>query len=189
MSDVTHDARPLVLTLRLDDRSQLRFDRERSTHFPPGRTAVGAHVTLFHALPASSRGDVEDELARHQDRAPFTVAVGEPFPLGRGVAYGLRSTELDALHRELQQRWERLLTPQDRQRFTAHVTVQNKVTPEQARETLARLRAAFVPVDATAVGLQLWRYEGGPWSPLCRYDFAGRTGEPGEPAGPDVLTA
>ena len=163
--------RPLVLTLELDEATQLRFDRERATYFPAGRTAVGAHVTLFHALPSSSRPDVQAELLRQQARAPFPVEVAEPFALGRGVAYRLTSPELDRLHRELQDRWRELLTPQDRQRFRAHVTVQNKVTPEQARETLALLRAAYQPSDATALGLQLWRYDGGPWTPLARYEF------------------
>lgn len=170
------DDRPLVLTLRLDRATQARFDRERSLLFPPGRTAVGAHVTLFHALPGSLRNDIERELDRHRSLAPFSVAVTEPFPLGRGVAYGLRSPELDELHGELQGRWRDALTPQDRQRFRAHVTVQNKVTPELARETLVGLRAAYAPVEATALGLELWRYDGGPWTPLARYDFGGPSG-------------
>lgn len=170
------DDRPLVLTLRLDEASQSRFDRERSALFPPGRTAVGAHVTLFHSLPGVLRPDVEAGLAQQATRSPFPVVVTEPFPLGRGVAYGLRSTELDRLHRALQDRWREQLTPQDRQRFRAHVTVQNKVTPEEARETLTRLRTAYAPVDATALGLELWRYDGGPWTPLARFDFTGPPG-------------
>ena len=171
------DDRPLILTLRLDEQSQDRFDRERATYFPPGRTAVGAHVTLFHALPATLRADVEAELARlAQQHPPFPVAVTEPFPLGKGVAYRLRSPRLDALHRSLQDRWQAELTPQDRQGFRAHVTVQNKVTPEVARATLAQLRAAYVPADATAQGLQLWRYDGGPWTALTSSDFAGPDG-------------
>jgi 2'-5' RNA ligase len=176
MTTDIRDDRPLVLTLRLDDATQARFDRERAELFPRGRTAVGAHVTLFHALPGSSRRDAEDELARQQDRAPFTVRVGEPFSLGRGVAYALHSPELDALHRELQVRWQARLTPQDRQRFRAHLTVQNKVTAERARETLTRLLAAYEPVEANALGLQLWRYDGGPWTPLGHGDFSGPVG-------------
>jgi 2'-5' RNA ligase len=167
------DERPLVLTLRLDEATQDRFDRERADHFPPGRTAVGAHVTLFHALPGASRSDVEDALAGQQRRPAFPVEVAEPYSLGRGVAYGLRSPELDALHRALQDRWRQHLTPQDRQRFRAHVTVQNKVTAEVARATLAQLRVAYRPTGATARGLDLWRYDGGPWTLLRRFDFTG----------------
>jgi 2'-5' RNA ligase len=166
-------SRPLVVTLRLDEVVQARFDRERAALFPPGRTAVGAHVTLFHALPASCREDAEEVLAGHRALARFPVEVTEPFPLGRGIAYGLRSPELAALHRGLQDRWRDVLTPQDSQSFRPHVTVQNKVDPGLARETLTRLRAAYVPVEATALGLELWRYDGGPWTPLARYDFEG----------------
>jgi 2'-5' RNA ligase len=173
MTALDPDERPLVLTLRVDDATQTRFDRERAAHFPSGRTAVGAHVTLFHALPGSSRPDVEEVVTGQQDRAAFSVAVTEPFGLGRGVAYGLRSPELDALHRELQERWRAVLTPQDRQRFRPHVTVQNKVTLETARATLAQLRAAYRPTVTTALGLELWRYDGGPWLPLRRFDFSG----------------
>ncbi len=168
--------RPLVLTLRLDGSTQARFDRERASYFPPGRTAVGAHVTLFHALPGSMRQAVDAVLDRHRSRTPFPVAVTEPFSLGRGVAYGLRSPELDELHRGLQAEWRDVLTPQDRQRFRAHVTVQNKVAPEVARQTLDLLRAAYVPVAATGLGLELWRYDGGPWTLLARYDFDGAGG-------------
>ena len=134
---------------------------------------MGAHVTLFHALPGASRPEVERELTAQRDRAPFPVRVGEPFSLGRGVAYRLVSAELDALHRQLQERWRALLTPQDSQRFRAHVTVQNKVTPEHARDTLARLRAAYRPDDAAGLGLELWRYDGGPWTSLARHEFEG----------------
>jgi 2'-5' RNA ligase len=162
-----------VLTLRLDEATQARVDRERAALFPPGRTAVGAHVTLFHALPGSTRGDVEGVLGQHRSLAPLPVAVTEPFLLGRGVAYGLRSPALEDPHRALQDRWRDALTPQDRQRFRPHLTVQNKVAPEVARETLARLREAYVPVRATGLGLELWRYDGGPWTPLARYDFGG----------------
>ena len=56
------DDRPLVLTLRMDEAAQARFDRERAAWFPAGRTAVGAHLTLFHALPGALRDRVEADL-------------------------------------------------------------------------------------------------------------------------------
>jgi len=173
MGSADENDRPLVLTLRLDDGTRARFERERAALFPTGRTAVGAHATLFHAVPGRIRPDVEQVLDRHRSLAPFLVAVTEPFSLGRGVAYGLSSPELLALHRGLQDRWRDALTAQDRQRLRPHITVQNKVTPEVARATLARLRAAYVPADATGLGVELWRYDGGPWTPLGRYDFVG----------------
>lgn len=165
-------SRPLVLTLQLDRATQDRFDRERREHFPRGRTAVGAHVTLFHALPGAEEPAIRMTLASTANATDsFTVSVGEPASLGNGVAYPLRSTHLQALHGGLQRLWWPRLSRQDQQGFRPHVTVQNKVAAEVARRTCAELRAAFTPVSCTAVGLDLWRYDGGPWTPLASLPF------------------
>jgi hypothetical protein len=42
---------PLVITVALDADAQERFDAARTRWFPPGRTEVGAHLTMFHAVP------------------------------------------------------------------------------------------------------------------------------------------
>jgi 2'-5' RNA ligase len=162
---------PLVVTLVLDEAAQGRFDRERAALFPAGRTAVGAHVTLFHALPGERADAVGADLAEVAGRPAFPVLVTGLQPLGRGVAYRLRSDGLAAVHAALRARWEPWLTRQDAQPFHPHVTVQNKVTPAEARATLARLEAAFAPPEVTATGLALWAYAGGPWEPLSRYAF------------------
>jgi 2'-5' RNA ligase len=163
---------PLVVTLLLDEAAQAGFDRERAALFPAGRTAVGAHVTLVHALPGEHAGQVGEDLAAVAGRPAFPVAVTGLQPLGRGVAYRLRSAELAAVHAGLRARWEPWLTRQDAQPFRPHVTVQNKVTPQEARATLARLEAGFAPREVTATGLALWAYAGGPWEPLSRFPFA-----------------
>ncbi len=171
MSGEPEDERPLVVTLQLASAAQKRFQAERAELFPAGRTAVGAHVTLFHALPAYLRQDVEAELGRLAAMAPFPVAVVDVVPLGRGVAYRLATEEGQRLHRRLQDRWLPHLTRQDAQPLRPHVTVQNKVEPEVARATLERLRAAFRPEVTRAVGVELWRYDGGPWTLLRRWGF------------------
>ena len=157
--------RPFVVTLEIDDEAQDRFDRERAALFAPGRTQVGAHVTLFHAVPGAAEPAVLAALAAAAAaREPFPVEVVELMPLGRGVAYRLRSAELLALHAELRRAWWDQLSPQDRQGFRPHVTVQNKVSPELAGLTLTRLRQGFAPFLVTARALRLWRYDGGPWT-------------------------
>ncbi len=163
---------PLVVTLEIDPVAQGRFDQERAEFFPTGRTQVGAHVSLFHAVPGESVNPVVDDLAAVAERAPFPVVVQDVMPLGRGVAYRLVSTELSDLHRDLQSRWWDMLTAQDRQGLRAHVTVQNKVQPEAARDTLGALRVRFEPFVTDARGLRLWRYDGGPWTALRRFAFA-----------------
>lgn len=159
------DERPLILTVALDAASQARFDALRRAHFPPGRNHLAAHVTLFHALPAEHAPAVRADVADAARRPSFDVEVAGLRPLGRGVAYVLRSPELDALRAALTARWRPWLTAQDARRFAAHVTVQNKVTPAAARALLDDLRASFVPGTARAEGLDLWRYDGGPWVP------------------------
>jgi 2'-5' RNA ligase len=164
-------AAPLVITLALPDDVQARLDDERTRWFPAGRTAVGAHVTLFHAVPGEFETQARADLAA-QAGPPFDVRVAAVLPLGRGAAYAVESTELARRHRALQQQWWPHLTRQDQQGLRAHVTVQNKVEPAVAKQTVVMLTAGFTPYEVTAVGFDLWRYEGGPWTHLTRVPFA-----------------
>ena len=157
---------PLVVTLVLDAETTDRFERERAQYFPSGRTAVGAHLTLFHAVPGERLDDVLEDVREQARRPAFDLAVSEVFALGRGVAYRLESAELVELHDRLQQAWRDGLTQQDRQPLRPHVTVQNKVEPDRARSTLAHLSAVFTPFTATARAVAVWRYVGGPWEPV-----------------------
>lgn len=166
------DVPPLVLTLRLDEAAQERFDALRRAHFPPERNHLQAHVTLFHALPGAREDEVRADLAGCAQRPAYDLDVVRVRSLGRGVAYDLRSTVLAEQRAELARRWAPWLTPQDARPHAAHVTVQNKVTPEQARALLRALQASFVPGTVRATGLALWRYLGGPWEPLGTYRFS-----------------
>jgi hypothetical protein len=178
VSDTTADGHPLIITLQLDSRAQERFEAERAELFPAGRTAVGAHVTLFHALPALLRADAEAELGRLATGPAFPVRVSGLLPLGRGVAYRLAAPPADALHRRLQERWAPHLTRQDAQPLRLHVTVQNKVEPDVAKATIERLGATFRPGTTRAVGLELWRYDRGPWTLLHRWGLGTGTAQP-----------
>lgn len=157
---------PLIVTLALDAASQERFDALRRRHFPPQRNHLSAHLTLFHALPGELEREVRQDLAQAAERPPLTLRVTGLRFLGRGVAYALRSPELDALRQALAARWGPHLTNQDRQPHRPHVTVQNKVDPETARATLRELERGFVPYDVTGCGLALFRYLGPTWEPL-----------------------
>ena len=160
---------PLILTLGLADPAQALFQRLRNRHFPPERNLVPAHVSLFHALPGEARERIVARLDRLAEQALAVrpaVRVDAPFPLGRGVGFRLVSPELQSLRARLATDWADWLTPQDRQGFRPHVTVQNKVAPETARALLARLQRGFVPFDTEGVALRLWRYLDGPWEAL-----------------------
>jgi 2'-5' RNA ligase len=159
-----------IVTLAVDAASQARFDRERLRWFPPERNQIAAHLTLFHTLPESS--DTETPIdAAASARAAFPMRVAELRSLGRGVAYFLQSQALAGLHSELAHAFAEHLTPQDRQGFRPHVVVQNKASAPEVSEALTTLRAAFQPFTVTAVGIDLWRYLGGPWQFLRRFEF------------------
>ena len=161
-----------VVTLRLDDGTQARFDALRTKYFPPERNLIGAHLTLFHTLPEESW--VREELGSVcGGMRRFGVEVDGLRSLGKGVAYTVRSGELMRLHGGLAAAFAAELSAQDKQRFQPHVVVQNKVTAEAARALLILLRAGFVPSAGEGVGVDLWRYLGGPWEHRETFRFGG----------------
>jgi 2'-5' RNA ligase len=158
---------PLIVTLALDSESQTRFEAERRAYFPPHLNRIPAHVSLFHALPGEEQAAVRSLLEETAARmSPFPVRVDALMPLGRGVAYRLRSDALQTLHAELRRAWLPWLTPQDRQGFRPHVVVQNKVS---------------------AAGLLLWHYEGGPWTSAGSFDFT-QAGAPAATPAPAAIS-
>ncbi len=156
---------PLILTLVLDAASQAFFDRLRRQHFPPERNVLDAHLTLFHALDGQQEAAILADIRAAVEPA-FPIEVHGLRSLGRGVAYTIASERLAALRGRLATVWAPMLTAQDRQRFTPHVTIQNKVGAAEARALLTTLQAEFAPFQARATGLALWRYQGGPWEAI-----------------------
>ena len=163
---------PLILTLALHPEDQDRFEQLRQWHFPPERNLIPAHLTLFHHLPGPELASVQANLeaaSAHQPR--FTIEVTGLRSLGRGVAYTLHAPTLLALRAGFARHWHDYLTPQDRQGWRPHITIQNKVAPAEAASLLANMQAAFAPFEVRAEGLALWRYEGGPWTLASRHAF------------------
>jgi len=160
----------VILTLLLDERSQGYFDGLRRAHFPPERLVVGAHVTLFHALPDGAEALV-DGVLRERAPEPSPVAVIGVRSLGRGVAFTLDAPGVAPVRAALAEAFSPVLGRQDRQPWRPHVTVQNKVTPAAAAALLAQLSVSFVPFEARAEGLVLWHYRGGPWELAARRAF------------------
>jgi hypothetical protein len=162
----------LILTLQLDPASQLFYEELRRRYFPPERNLIPAHLSLFHQLPDEK---FTYQVLHKSAAAYVSFGLAEPAPrsIGRGVAIFYRSEVLAELHRALSTAFQPCLIPQDRQRFQAHIVIQNKVAPEIARETLSRIHADSL-IEPRAIGLTLWRYLGGPWEHLCHFPFAAR---------------
>jgi 2'-5' RNA ligase len=168
------DDAPLILTLRFDKTSFARFDAVRRMHFPPARNHIPAHLTLFHHLPGVRYGEITDGLASVVARqAPIQLVVSSLRFLVQGTAYVIDSPELQRLRAEIAGRWSTHLTRQDAQGFRPHVTIQNKADAATAKALFKKLSTSFVPFEAMATGLLLWRYRGGPWEPAGEYRFTG----------------
>ena len=162
---------PLIVTLTLAPPAQAVFEALRRRYFPPERNVIDAHLTLFHALDGNRESAVLDDIAALHQRA-FDISATGPRSLGHGVAIAISSVTLMALRAALARQWADMLTPQDRQGFSPHVTIQNKVTAAQARALHAELQQSFAPFSAAAIGVAVWRYRGGPWDPVTMVPFA-----------------
>ena len=104
---------PLVVTLALPEAVQERLDALRREWFPAGRTAVGAHLTLVHAVPGALEAEVRDDLGAAAATGPVAVRFSGVMSLGRGAAYAVESPDLARRHDELQRGWWSHLTRQD----------------------------------------------------------------------------
>ena len=170
MSD---DARPLIVTARFDTATFLQLDALRRAYFPPERNFIPAHLTLFHALPGARASEVRDVLrAVTVEQEACKLDFSALHSLGRGVAFDVQAPALVALRQRIAGSFRDVLTPQDAAGYRPHVTIQNKVSPDDARALLDKLRAAFAPWSGEATGLLVWRYLGGPWALEGEFPFA-----------------
>ncbi len=149
------------------------MDALRRAHFPPERNHLSAHVTLFHALPPSAEAELREVLARLAAGPAPPGRIEGVMSLGRGTAVKLASPALLALRAELAERFSGLLTAQDQATPRLHVTVQNKVSPAEAKALQAVLAPQLHLREFRFAGLGLHAYCGGPWRLLKRCAFRG----------------
>ncbi|MEJ7934791.1 2'-5' RNA ligase family protein [Sphingobium sp. AN558] len=148
-------------------------DGLRRAHFPPERNRLPAHITLFHHLPPSVLDEVTQRLSSICAGPPPPARLAEIMLLGRGVAYRIESAALMAMRDDLAHAFTGMLTPQDQARPRLHVTVQNKVSPQEAKALAARLNADFSPRPFAIAGLAAWHYRAGPWELAGKGMFRG----------------
>ncbi len=132
-----------------------------------------AHLTLFHHLPPSLERELGQRLATYTAVPAPRARISGVIDLGAGTAFRVESEELEDIRQDLAEAFRGLLTPQDRAPWRAHVTIQNKVEPKEARSLQQRLRATFEPRPLSIKGLASWRYLGGPWEPIRSHVFRG----------------
>lgn len=164
-------AGPLILTADLGAADFAWLDAQRRAHFPPDRNVLGAHLTMFHALPPSLEEEVRRQLKTVTAAPPPTAVISGLINLGGGVAYRVQSPALDAARADFAAHFHGSLTAQDAGVWRAHVTIQNKVPAAKAKALFERLGSDFKPRPLRIRGLALHRYLGGPWEPLGRFAF------------------
>ncbi len=161
----------LIVTAELGAADFAWLDDQPRTHFPPERNQLDAHLTMFHALPPSLETEVRTQLKAHCKGSRPTATLAGVMNLGGGVAYRVSSPELDAIREAIADHFHGSLTSQDSDRWRAHVTIQNKVTPSEAKTLFNRSEKDFRPRPLMIRGLALHRYLGGPWESLGRWAF------------------
>lgn len=163
---------PLIVTAKMDEETQVFFDRLRQKYFPPERNFLSAHITLFHHLPAEMIFEIEDFLERiASDQETFALNFSSVRFLGRGTAIEIESPALSDLRAKLAVYWHGVLTNQDKQKFRPHITIQNKVAPIEAKILFEETKNNWKPKKGTVIGLQLWHYRGGPWESVKEFYF------------------
>ena len=163
---------PLILTPRFADSDIEYFDRLRSEHFPSARNFLRAHLTMFHRLPGEY-GEKIDATLEDEMRCSgtFSVDVAALRHLGAGVAFTVTSEQLSSVRARLKSAFLPWLGPQDLQKWQPHITVQNKVSRAAADALYVSLSTGLEPRSVEVLGLDLWRYLGGPWEHRMFYPF------------------
>lgn len=164
---------PIIVSALFAPEDHAWLDGLRRRHFPPERNQLAAHLTLFHHLPPGIEAELRQRLAALAAApAPRAEAVG-PMNLGRGVAIRIVSPDLAAMRADLAAAFTGSLVPQDAGGWRAHVTIQNKVAPADARALLAELEPVLHSRPIGIRALAAWWYRGGPWEPIASYPFRG----------------
>jgi hypothetical protein len=164
----------LIVTAEIAAPDLAWLEQLRREHYPPERNRVGAHLTMFHALPPSAEREVKASLSRLASQPKPKASIEGLMDLGGGVAFRMVSTALDAIRRELATEFHGMLGAQDAGGWRPHVTIQNKVRAKEARALLDELNRQFRPRSLAISGLGLHRYLDGPWERIATYPFRGR---------------
>ena len=170
---------PFILTAVLPRDLQAFAEGLRRAHYPPEKNHLHAHVTLFHAFAPSLLEELRDYLPRvAAEFAAPEGAVKGVMDLRTGTAIALEGPQLLALRAGIAEHFRGSLTAQDLHEPRPHITIQNKVSKDQARALQAALPAMLAPWFAKGgfafPALALHRYCGGPWEEIKTCAFRGR---------------
>lgn len=170
-------AQPFIVTAELPVDIFSWANGLRTEHFPPERNWLKAHVTLFHAFAPSLRAELMGMLGRiAAEYAPPKARIDGPMNLGRGTALAIRSEGMLAIRREIADHFRGALTAQDSHEPRLHITIQNKVTAQEAKTLQADLGPYIRPRDFAFTGLGLHLYLNPHWEEQKVWPFRGKAG-------------
>ncbi len=145
----------------------------RRAHFPPERNKLKAHVTLFHALPPSVEGELRDLLGTLAKQPPPAARISGVMKLDGGTALAVDSPGMVELHATIQDRMRGVTILKDCRPLRLHITIQNKVSAQEARALQVRLEATLKPRDFRFRGFELFAFKEGIWRPIRTFPFRG----------------
>jgi hypothetical protein len=161
----------LIVTAELAPPDFAWLNDLRRRFYPSERNQLPAHLTMFHAVIPSAELELRQILRTMETLPAPRARVAAVMDLGGGVALRVASDELDTIRHEIADRLHGLLTAQDTAGWSAHVTIQNKVAPKEARALITALGDVSRPIGISGLGLH--RYLGGPWETLRIFRFRG----------------
>lgn len=165
---------PFIVTAEMPGDILAWSNSLRRAYFPPERNVLTAHVTLFHSFAPSLREELLRTLGEYGGQfAPPEAVVEGLMNLGKGTALAVRSPGMLAIRERIAERFHGALTPQDRHTPRLHITIQNKVTPDEARR-LQRELEGYPPRSFRFTGLGLHIYRVTHWEGLSVWPFRGK---------------
>ena len=168
-------APPFIVTAQMPPDIMAWADNLRRMHFPPERNHLAAHVTLFHSFAPSLFGELKRVLPRMaREYAPPAARLDGLMNLGSGTAIAVASPAMLAIWARIAEYFHGALTAQDQHPPRLHITIQNKVTREEAVALQHSLENAITPRKFSFTGLELFIYRGGPWERVGQWPFRGK---------------
>ncbi len=166
---------PFIVTAALPPDIFQWVDGLRKEHFPPERSHLHAHVTLFHALAPSLFDEVQTVFpAIVREFSPPKARISGLLDFGKGTAVRVESSGMDTVRQSIAERFHGSLTAQDLHEPRLHITIQNKVSADQAKALQRQLDGTFPLTELHFPALELHIYRDGPWEFVKRWAFRGK---------------
>jgi hypothetical protein len=168
---------PFIVTAELPPDLFAWADRLRRAHYPPHRNKLAAHVTLFHSFAPSLRDELRGVLGQMAgEYAPPGAWLGGIMKLGGGTALAIESSGMLEIREQIADHFHGALTAQDSHAPRLHITIQNKVSGQEARSLQNTLADVLQPRKFAFSGLGLHIYRETHWEALGRWSFRGKEG-------------